>query len=160
MSDDQATTAPELDRVLFLRRRQRLDRIDELRLTLSASLTLSQGSIARALSVSQPTIHSALRKAMTTPPIPAGFSGGSPYEIALRFSVGQISRDTLVDELTRWAYTATPRTDGVDWITEEVTGTFTEVVRAYRERLIDAETYDLIFDGIEAREGRPSTVGA
>lgn len=77
-------------------------------------------------------------------PVREGFSGADPYEIALRYEAGQLSREELVEELTRWEYTPDtlpphPLDDAV------IQGDWKEhVVRAFHDGLLDGETYETI----------------
>jgi hypothetical protein len=81
----------------------------------------------------------------------AGFSGASPYEIAERYSAGEITREQLVEELVRWEYRPARATDGLDWMTGD-SGEFSETVgRALDEGLIDDATYDEVLRAHAAR---------
>ncbi|WP_402372990.1 hypothetical protein [Isoptericola rhizosphaerae] len=132
--------------VVRLRRRQAVDRLDELRAVRVLAKTMKQTELAKVLAISQPSINKALKAAAKVPEVREGFSGGSPYEIVQRFAAGQIDRDQLVDELGRWEYARTPATDGVDWLADEPVGTFEEVGRALDEGLIDEDTYTAILE--------------
>ena len=140
------TTAPSVDveTVVRLRHRQVVDRLDELRLVRKLAAQMSQSEIARLLAISQPAVHKALKAAERVPEVAEGFSGASPYEIAERYAVGQIDRARVVDELARWPYAGTPKTDGVDWLVEDAPGTFEEVGRALDDGLLDEDTYDAV----------------
>ncbi|MFD6029077.1 hypothetical protein ACFWE5_00065 [Cellulosimicrobium funkei] len=147
------TTAPSVDveTVVRLRHRQVVDRLDELRLVRKLAAQMSQSEIARLLAISQPAVHKALKAAERVPEVADGFSGASPYEIAERYAAGQIDRARVVDELARWPYAGTPKTDGVDWVVEDAPGTFEEVGRALDDGLLDADTYDAV---LAAKSGR------
>lgn len=101
--------------------------------------------------MTQPTISAALKSATRVADPLEGFSGASAYEIAQRFAAGEIDRDQLVDELTRWEYVPMPHTDGYDDLPIIPAGTFEEVARARRAGLIDAATYDVIVHASHAR---------
>ena len=86
-----------------------------------------------------------------------GFSGADPYEIALRYAAGQLSRERLVDELSRWDYAPDrrpphPLDDGV------ILGDWKEyLVPALDHGLIDDATYEAIR---AARSGASGDGGA
>jgi hypothetical protein len=146
---------PALAEVRRLRHRQAVDRIDELRLVRRLSRSMPQTALARALAVSQPAIHKAIRRAESLGEAPEGFSGAGPYEIAERYAAGLIGRERLVDELSRWPYSATAATDGVDWLVDEPPGAFGEVTRAALDGLIDDDVYALVLEAAGAqRAGR------
>lgn len=142
-----STTVPHrevVDRARRSRLRVHLAQLDYLRdLAEARELGVSQTEIARELRVTQPAISKSMSAASSTPPVPEGFHGGSPYEIAERYAAGEISREVLVDELARWPYTPRDAGDGVDWLTYEP-GTFEDVVRARRDGLLDTATYDAV----------------
>lgn len=105
---------------------------------------MTQTDLAQSLGMTQPSISSALKSAAKVPEPREGFSGASAYEIAQRYAAGEIDRDQLVDELTRWEYVPRPQTDGYDDLLIVPDGTFEEVGQARRNGLIDGETYDVI----------------
>ncbi|WP_051196460.1 hypothetical protein [Jonesia quinghaiensis] len=81
-----------------------------------------------------------------------GFSGADPYEICERYAAGLISRDQLVDELTRWEYTPNARTESlVDDLIINKPGSVADLERALRRGLIEAELYEEIGDRREAQ---------
>lgn len=142
-----STTVPHhevVDRARRSRLRAHLAQLDYLRdLSEATGLGVSQTQIARQLRVTQPAISKSLKTAAATPPVPAGFHGGSPYEIAERYAAGEISREVLVDELARWPYSDGDSGDGVDWVTYDP-GTFEDVTRARSDGLLDTATYDAV----------------
>ena len=70
-----------------------------------------------------------------------GFSGATPKEICERYAAGEIGRETLVDELTRFPYAPRGETDGYDWSAIDPPGTFAEVEDARRYGLISSHEY-------------------
>ncbi|MTG90842.1 hypothetical protein GJV82_18150 [Cellulosimicrobium sp. BIT-GX5] len=140
------TTAPtaDVEAVVRLRHRQVVDRLDELRLVRKLAASMSQTEIAKVLAISQPAVHKALKAAERVPDVAEGFSGASPYEIAERYAAGQIDRPRVIDELARWPYARTPKTDGFDWLVKDAPGTFEEVGRALDDGLLDDDTYDAV----------------
>ncbi len=147
------TPNPDVRAVVRLRHRQVVDRLDELRIVRRLADTMTQTEIAQVLLISQPAVNKKLRAAARVADLPDGFSGASPYEIAERYVAGQIDRDRLIDELARWPYTPTPKTDGFDWLVEDGAGTFEEVGRALDDGLLDDDTYDAV---LAAKSGRPA----
>lgn len=85
-----------------LRHRQIIDRIDYLRGLRRLATRMTQADLAKALGVTQPSISSALKSAAKVADPPEGFSGASVYEIAERFTAGELDRKALVDQLGRW----------------------------------------------------------
>lgn len=107
----------------------------------------TQVEIARALGISQPSLHSALKTARTVPEAEPGFSGAGPYEICQRYSIGQISREELVDQLSRWEYAPIPQPEWLeDIVPAPEPGSWFEVERAMDEGLIDDAIYDEVQD--------------
>lgn len=140
---------PSIEQVRRLRHRQAVDRLDELRLMRRLSETMSQTEPAKALAIGRPAVSSALERAAEVPDVLAGFSGASPYEIAQRYAAGLIDREQLIDELGRFPYAPTPKTDGYDWLTEDVPNTVGDVLDALDDRLIDDDTYEAVQDRID-----------
>ena len=100
--------------------------------------------LARNLGVSQPTISDALKTAARVPETRPGFSGADPYEIAQRYAAGDLTREQLVEELSRWEYRPGQPTDGYDWTTGGE-GEWEETVgRALDDGLLDDATYSEI----------------
>ncbi len=146
---------------------------DKLRNSLSHvdrtfhTLTLAKMDFQRALLTAaragaternlQDTIHGyvpdltfQLQEAEQLLPIPEGFSGAGPYEICQRYTTGQITRDQLIDELTRWNYPPMARTtDLLDDILVDPPGTWSEVTQAGRHGLIDSDIYGEVLDLID-----------
>lgn len=143
---------PDVKLARRLRSRRAVDGLDYLRELRRLSAGMSQTDLAQSLGVTQPTISAALKSAAKVPDLLEGFSGASAYEIAQRYAAGEIDRDQLVDELTRWEYVPTPHTEGpYDDLLILPEGTFEEVGRALDQGLIEGETYDVILHGRHAR---------
>ena len=133
--------------------RRELGSLDYIRNVRLAVEELGQGTVARALGVSQPAISKLLASAEArgVAPVPDGFSGASPYEIAERYAAGDLDRDALIRELSAWPY---PWNEGahdavheLDWMPgPEPPGSFEEVGRAFDEGLIDGDAYNRILD--------------
>ncbi|UNX53942.1 hypothetical protein MF406_13335 [Georgenia sp. TF02-10] len=87
-----------------------------------------------------------VQRARAAPALPEGFTGASPYEIAERFAVRELTREQVVDELTRWPYDPSPTSDGYDALIVNQSGTHSwgEVERAADDGLIDEDIYDEI----------------
>lgn len=152
------TTTPlrptaEVARVRKLRERALAAQLDWIRAATEAVVAkkVTQTELSRALGVAQPSISELVNRARKADPVPEGFSGASPYEIAQRFDADLISREELVDELSRWHYTPDSHTDGYDSLLVDQPGSFAEVTKAFTNGLIDAATYDEIIDRAEER---------
>jgi hypothetical protein len=74
------------------------------------------------------------------PPIPEGFTAGSPDELIRNYRDGDLTRDQVVDQLSRWQYTTIPR----KWVDDNAW-----------ERIEDALVYNRItqdvYDEIKTR---------
>jgi len=141
-----------------LRHRQLLDRLDYLRGLRRLAARMTQSELARALGLTQPSISSALKSAAKVADPRPGFSGASPYEIAQRHTAGELSRERMIDELSRWDHdeaetsdrsgthvTGRARTRNFPGSTEDGgTGTQLELRRAVRDGLLDEDTCQLI----------------
>lgn len=112
----------------------------------------SQTAIADMIGVAQPTVQKLLaRAAAITMPL-AGFSGADPYEICERYAADFISREQVLDELTRWEYAPRGRTaDSVDNLIVNTQGSIADVERAMRQGLIDKELFYEVVEAIEER---------
>ncbi len=143
MTVKQDETSGLITRLQRLRARRAVDRLDELRtLARLASSSMSQSAIAVALGVSQPAVSKRLREAAELAPVREGFSGASAYEIAQRCAAGELSREQVLEELSRWSYEPGDRGDGVDWLSVRL-GEFERTVgKAADQGLIDGELYD------------------
>jgi DNA-binding transcriptional regulator YdaS (Cro superfamily) len=127
---------------------------DFLRDLLAASKTASQRDIARDLGISQPAVSQQLKTAQELAPVPEGFSGSSPTEICERYAAGLLTREQLIDELTRWDYPPErmPEHEWDDLIVSPPGG-WAEVEMALWHELIDDELYETVLNELE-RQGR------
>ena len=142
---------PDMEIARQLRSRRAVDGLDYLRVLRRLSATMTQVELARNLGIRQPSVSESLRSAAKVPDPREGFCGASAFEIAQRYAAGEIVRDQMLDELSRWDYVAVPTTDAHDWLTDDPEGTFEEVGRALDEGLIDGEAYDVILRASGAR---------
>lgn len=136
--------------------RQRLDldqldyRRELLRLT---ALGASQNQLSKVLGISQPSLSSALKTAAKITQPREGFSGADPYELCQRYAVGELTRERLTDELSRWDYVrAEPvgERDYFDDLRFSERGSFDDVVRALDDGLIDGSIYDTVLVNVAA----------
>lgn len=98
----------------------------------------SQREIADALGVTQPVIHRMLKKTRMNP---AALSR-SPREIALEYSVGEIPRGQMLDELGSRSYTyGSPAEPDSPVDDAYLRGSWDEVTRAVYSRLITDADY-------------------
>lgn len=143
--------AIEAGRARTLRQRVNLDQLDYRReLARLASLGGTQRQLSKVLGISQPSLSTALKTAQKVPPARAGFSGADPYEVCQRYSVGELTREQLIDELTRWEY-ATPAKREHDYFDDlrfATPGSFDDVGQAFDDGLIDAEAYDIVLAAV------------
>ncbi len=102
-----------------------------------------QTEVARVLGVSQSALSQSLKVARKVREAAPGFSGAGPYEICQRYSLGQLTREQLIEELTRWEYKPIPEPEWLeDIVPSPGLGSWREVQKAHREGLIDDATYD------------------
>jgi DNA-binding transcriptional regulator YdaS (Cro superfamily) len=138
----------ETRRARTLRQKLELDQMDYRREIARLSALGTQRELAQLLRISQPSLSGALKKAETVPPARPGFSGATPYEVCQRYAVGEITREQLVDELTRWEYVIPPKVeyDYFDDLREEPPGSFNDVLLARNAGLIDDDIYGRLLD--------------
>lgn len=136
----------DVDVLAELVRRRAADDVatmDYRRSLVRAAATHTQTEVAKVLHVSQPALSQQLKTAKKTPEVAEGFSGAGTYEICQRYAAEEIGRERLIDELARWPYTPMPEADPwEDVVLSPGPGSWREVVRAFREGLIDGATYD------------------
>lgn len=147
------STEKALDAARRARARRELGKLDYIRNVRVAVEAIDQAAIARALGVSQPSISKLLSgaEARGVQPVPYGFSGASPYEIAERYAAGDINRETVIHELSSWPYAMNEgaAAAAAEWESTpylDTPGSFAEVGRAFDEGLIDGDAYDQILD--------------
>lgn len=75
-----------------------------------------------------------------------GFDAASPYELCQRYAA-LLTRNSLIDQLTRWDYT--PEAQAEEWneILPSVSGSFSGVIRTADRGLIDDTIYDEVLAG-------------
>lgn len=137
----------EVAKARVLRQRIELDQIDYRReLNRLAELNQPQRQISAALGISQPGLSTALKTAKKVPPARPGFSGASPYEICQRYAVNELTRDQVIDELTRWEYVIPEviEHDYFDDLRFDTPGSLDDVVQAFHHGLIDADLYGVV----------------
>jgi len=149
--DEQVTAV----RVLYLR--SLVDRLDYLRALRPLAQALPAVDIARRLGVTPESVEQALKSAAKVPDPVAGFSSASPYEVAQRYAAGYLTRDQMIDELSRWDYAPQPGPQGWDDLVLEVAGSTEEVGRAFDQGLIDADAHDQVARAAAARRGDLNT---
>lgn len=153
MAKEVTENQTPIEAALRAKARRELGRLDYIRSVRDAVKELGQAAVARALSVSQPSISKLLAgaEARGVGPVAKGFSGAGPYEIAERYAAGDIDRDAMIRELSAWPY---KRNEGAaaaaaEWESTpyvDTPGSFAEVGRAFDEGLIDGDAYDQILD--------------
>lgn len=109
----------------------------------------SQSAIARKLHISQPALSKALKAAAVVEDVPEGFSGASPREICQLYAIGELDREQLVDELSRWAYPAPVSSNNAwDDLSVALPGSWDDVDQAAEDGLIDYELLDEVLDAL------------
>lgn len=142
------------------RARREIGGLDYIRNIRAAVETADQREVARALGVSQPAISRLLLQAEArgVKPIPEGFSGASPREIAERYAAGDIDRETMIRELSTWPYTKNEGATAAaaEWESTpylDTPGSFAEVGQAFDQGLIDGDAYEQILDAADEVSG-------
>lgn len=143
----------------MLRRRLELDRLTYVRKVAELAPLGSQREIARGLGIAQPNVSKMMKAAAVAPPLVEGFSGADPYEIAERFSIGELTLFQLVDELLRWDYSPTQRTDGYGDLVFSVPGSWDDVVRAQGQGLLPMGVYGFVQSEVAALDAHQEAVG-
>jgi hypothetical protein len=150
-----------IDAARGARARRDLGDLDFLRALIAARAAgASERDIARGLGIPQPSVAGLLASAdrRAAAPIPPGFSGASPYEIAQRFAAGYIDRGRAAEELCRWSYAPDTARAAAEAEPDPTpypapAGSFYEIRRSFSEGLIDGRMYEAILD---AQAGRPA----
>jgi len=158
--EDQDTTSvdEQVTAVRVLHLRSVVDRLDYLRALRPLAQVLPAVDIARRFGVTPESVEQAVTSAAKVPdPVP-GFSSASPFEVAQRHAAGYLTREQMIDELSRWDYAPQDRAKNIlDDLLIDPPGTTEEVQRAYRLRLIDAEAYEQVVRSAGARRGTLNT---
>ena len=139
---DNSPDAAPLSAVRRLRHRHIVDRLDYLRGLRRLAGRMTQSDLAKALGLTQPSISSALKSAAKIADPPPGFSGASVYEIAQRFTAGELHRDELIDQLSRWP--AAGDEAGGPRPVDSDAELLEEMGRALRDGLLDDPTYHAV----------------
>lgn len=130
----------------------------------AAEVAPSQEAIAKVLHTSQVQVSRWAKKGREVAAENDLAEVQSPYEIALRYSRGELTRDQVVDVLSHWQYQEWEnRTAGQqDDLLNSVAGSFDELVAAHADGLLEDDTYDEIADGLEelAEQTMPAGVEA
>ncbi|MGL4339999.1 MAG: hypothetical protein ACRCSP_06220 [Rhodoglobus sp.] len=147
-----ADVAAEGGVVRGLRNRVEVAELDFSRELLRlVGLGFSVRQLSRALRTDPLTVVKLVKAAQKVAPCREGFSGADSYELCMRFSVGRLTREELIEELTRWEFV--PREvrehDYFDDLRFSTPGSFDDVGQAFDDDLIDDEVYDYL---LRARE--------
>ena len=139
-----AALEADIEDAHMLRVRRDMDALDLRRKLARIDGRIPQVKLARRLNMSGPGLSKLLSRAKETPPVAEGFSGAGPLEIAKRYAAGLLSRDEVIDELSRWEYAPRPQTDGIDWLTVDVPGSVEELEEAEADGYIDMSIYEAV----------------
>lgn len=113
-----------------------------------------QALIAEQLKTSQPQVSRWAAKGRSLLDITnRGQLGRSPYDLAQRYSRGEVSRDQIIAALAAWKYMpGETKTEGLhDDLLNYVVGSFDEVEAAYDDELIDDEIYESALRGLKSQ---------
>ncbi|CAM5531554.1 hypothetical protein [Leifsonia shinshuensis] len=112
----------------------------------------SQVAVADALHTSQAQVSRWAAKGRQIAAV-RGQKIDSPYEAAVRYSVGELTRDQIIEILSTWDYRRWDnRTAGEhDDLLNTVAGSFDELTAAHADGLLEDDTYDAIADALEER---------
>ncbi|WP_458683175.1 helix-turn-helix domain-containing protein [Prescottella equi] len=113
----------------------------------------TQVNLAKLVGVSQPTISDMLRRArIDAPDIRPGTHGGTPYEIAARYTAGEIDRAVALRELTGWQYPRPVEANPFVWANDGapvVEDSFNlQIGRALRDSCLTDEDYDALLEAL------------
>ncbi|GMA33641.1 helix-turn-helix domain-containing protein [Litorihabitans aurantiacus] len=133
---------PRAAAAVQLRHRRDLDEVDLRRELVALSEEgYSQTRIAQWLQISQSAVSQLLKTARGGSVARAGFSGASPRELCQRYAAGLLSREQVVDELTRWEYVPMAQHEAYEDLPVQPEGTIWDVYRAAMDGLIDEGLY-------------------
>ncbi|WP_230402285.1 helix-turn-helix domain-containing protein [Sanguibacter suaedae] len=127
------------------RARQSVARLDFLRglRAVTHSGLATQSAIARELGISQSAVSQNLQEEAKLAPVREGFHGSDPQEIIMRFAAGDLSREQVVDELSRWPYLPSDGLEGpMDDLLVTVRGSFDDVEDAVVSGALPRHVYD------------------
>lgn len=98
---------------------------------------VSQTAIARDAGVSQPEVHRILRRLSDFPTM----LERTPREVILRWVVGRIGHEEMVEELLSWPYTFSVDVEPTNPEGEYSSGTWDQVTEAMLRGLLGEEDY-------------------
>jgi hypothetical protein len=113
----------------------------------------SQEAVAKALDTTQVNVSRWAAKGREIAAARSEHPATSPYEAALRYSLGEIPREQVIEILSTWNYREwNNRTAGEeDDLLNPVAGSFDELIAAHADGLLEDDTYDAIADALEER---------
>ncbi|MDE9366556.1 hypothetical protein PZ938_13165 [Luteipulveratus sp. YIM 133132] len=123
-------------------------RLDTQRAMLAAiAAGVRQQTLADTLGVSQGAVSQRLKVARDAAPVPEGFVGASPREIAQRYAVRMIDRPTMLQQLADWPYPPRDHSRAnEEWNYVADAHPWDDVTDARRRGWITDEDYDAILD--------------
>jgi hypothetical protein len=107
------------------------------------SIGRTQAELANALGLTQPSISSALKSAARLADPRPGFSGAGPYEIAQRYAAGELDRERLLYELSRWGTHPVGRIS-IGRAVDNRTDPEADLRQAVRDGLLDEDIYHTV----------------
>lgn len=104
----------------------------------------TQTDIAARLDVSQPAVHKMLVRARHR----RDLSAETPWEVALRYAVGEVDHATMLDMFTAWPWTSDQVLDlDTNPLSEAfVRGSWSDLTKAVRYGYVSEDDYQVIFD--------------
>lgn len=103
----------------------------------------SQVAIADALGVSQAAISKMLVRARLTPEV----QDETPWEVALRYAAGELTREQMLDAFAAWPWTFSTFLDlDQAWPEQFVRGSWEDVGRAVRAGYLSEQDYEVVFE--------------
>lgn len=140
-----------LQKLVRLNLRKQLDELDYKRALKAAYEVAPQVEIAKALGLTQPTVHSALKSAKNVADVVGDFESATPLEACQRYAAGLVVREELVRQLVAWPYKPVPEPNEFGEYEESRRGSFHDVVSAEYMGLIDTSIYDEVFERLAAK---------
>lgn len=138
MDDVDPAALERLSEVQTLLAKHAVALIDALRLLPEVAAEIPTYLLAPRLNRSEQEVEALIAQAASLADAPKGFSGADPYEIAQRYASGQLTRDQVIDELSRWPYVPS-ESHGWEGYTSGTWEKF--VIPAHRSGLIDDDVY-------------------
>ena len=135
---------PGVDPLVAVKAAAELADLRRLRAVLAASQSgRTQTDIADKLGVTQPAVHGMLVRARHA----RDLFTTQPYEVALRYAVGEIDHDEMLATFSAWPWTSDQLLDTDNPLTEAfIRGSWSDLVRATNRGYVSSDDYRVIFE--------------